>query len=734
MQKNPLLLLLLLLIAAIAVGDSFVPYGWWAPVPHWGAESVAHSGVVTQQPVVAGKTVRLVLRLSDGGERVILTAVSKESVSVSKESTAVSKESASVPTSSASATPSSASEFSSVAVGDLIAFYSAIHEPRNAGNPGEMDYAAYLRHQGITGQAFCFAEDWENLGRASSLTLRERMLVRRQRLVDRFAQHFDGEVLAVVSAMALADRSAVDRGMREMYSRVGASHVLALSGLHLGIILTLLLFILRPFMQRNMFCRAIGTVILLFVIWSFALLVGMSLSLVRAATMVSIMLVLSFLGKGPGPRFHRLVLSLIIMLACNPAQLFDVGLQLSVVAVAGILQLTYMMDSRSPFVDYLRLLWLRLLPQRRAVEDAWLMMLRRVWKNGPKYIRQSQYDRNAPSSRSIMRTLFGFLANFCVVRWISVLFLVSVAAQLATLPLVAHYFGRISLAGFVSSLLVVPAAYIILFVVLLFLLLPPLQDVLAGFLNGFVPMLHRVLAALGSGSFAFFDVSLSWWGVAGCYVLMLWLMHCVMHHRVIYSGLLRQLFGRRMVITSLILLVTFGGESIFAHFQRPEPHIAIYNCPSKAEIHCVTSHTDVVVSPNTSDKAAADAPHFIGNVLTFYNSRLAVVSAPLPWISPSACPSPLPVDALLIARGAKSPLEQMLLHYRPSIIVLDGSLSAYSRQRYAVQAAETHFPVYDVGEQGALFMMVGLAAEDSHRAVNLFRNKQSYHLVTERHL
>lgn len=300
-------------MAGIIIGDIFCPYGLGKRVPEWASEPTTYQAVVIDVPKTFSHVQRVDVRLLSPDEHVQLTLATKNDVAGSQECQTLSP-------------------------GDLLVFHSKIALPHNAGNPGEMDYAAYLRHHGITGTAFCPVQNWKYVGPYAHLMLRERLLRFRGRLVQDYAQYFEGETLAVLAAMTLGDKTRVDSSIRELYSRSGNSHILALSGLHLAILLWLLRWMFKP-MNRGRIGRWISTALLLALIWLFVLLAGIPLSLLRAAVMLTIWELMQTFRLQQYP-FHSLILALIIILVAMPNALFDVGFQLSALSVAGIQWIT----------------------------------------------------------------------------------------------------------------------------------------------------------------------------------------------------------------------------------------------------------------------------------------------------------------------------------------------------------------------------------------------------------
>lgn len=661
MKRNPLLLLLLLLIAAIAVGDCFCPYAFVGGAPQWPDQRVTWKGVVTQVPRTTENAHRCVVRLVDDDRLVALT-VAADSTAAALDNTMVALDNTTVALDGMAAVPK---------MGDVIAFNAHIAVPKNAGNPGEMDYAAYLRHQGILGQAFCAAGQWRDVGRSTSLRLHERMLVLREGIVGAFRTHFDGDALAIVSAMTLGDRSEVDLSLRELYNRSGASHLLALSGLHLGILFGILVLALIPL--RSRWGRAgerAGSVVMLVVLWIFVWLAGLPHSLLRAAVMFSVVTLLRFGNRRAAP-FHPLLLTLFLLLLWHPVWVFDVGLQLSVVAVAAIIWVTRLFHVGSPVRQGLTHMKIDLAPVRLRIEDR---------------------------TPLLARLLFSRFSGRLAVGVVSLVG-ISFVAQVATLPLVAHYFGRISIVGFLTSVVAIPAAYVIIIGALAYLVLVPWRGMIAAIVTWIVDALHSLMNVMASLPCATFDVTLSWVSVVVLYVLLLWVVHTLFARRVATVAPERRVrhsarFFRIVSVVVLTMVVVFAGERLSAFVSRPTPRVVIYNRTSHSEIHLVTPAADSVLT--------AASPHRVGNVVLFAGQRVAVFDSPLPYVNDVAMPEPLEVDVLLVSRGAKGHLGDALRRYRPMFVALDGCLSSYYRERFTAEAAEEGLSVYDIREQGAL--------------------------------
>ena len=261
-------------------------------------------------------------------------------------------------------------------------------------------------------------------------------LTQRGILLDRmYDSGVDGDAYAVVAAMALGDKSALTHELRDTYSVSGASHVLALSGLHLGIIYCML-WLLLPHRRWP----AVSQTIILIVMWLYVLLVGMPVSVVRSAVMLTVYGLLSISHRNK-MSVNALAFTAIVMLMWNPEWLFDIGFQLSFMAVLAILL----------FVP--------------VFEDVF----------SAKYLQEHR----------LVRYVWGLVA-------------VSVSAQIGVAPLLAYYFGRLSTYFLLTNFIVLPAAYIILGFSLIVLLFPSLAYILLYIVDTLNAVLFRITAIPGS--------------------------------------------------------------------------------------------------------------------------------------------------------------------------------------------------------------------------------------------
>lgn len=343
-------------------------------------------------------------------------------------------------------------------VGQTLLVRTRIEAPHNfAGSTSTFDYAAYLRRQGIAGQAYCPPWRWVNLSvpgderglRPKKLSQRqderglrllppgERLRVRaialRDRMAERYAPHLTGSELGVVAAMTLNDNRHLDRGVRDVYAQTGASHVLSLSGLHLTILFSLVLTGVLRRCWHPALRLAVGTALLLG-LWAFALLAGLPVALVRATVMYSVLVVSELLQRGYSA-VNSLATAALVILLVWPQALMDVSFQLSFLSMAALLLLLPLLTPRGHS-----------------------------------------------------------LAGRLLTTWVAV----PVSAQVAVLPLVAYYFHTMAAYFLVANAVAVPASFVILCAALAFFLLPfeGVQTLLGHVLDITTHTMNTLLAAI----------------------------------------------------------------------------------------------------------------------------------------------------------------------------------------------------------------------------------------------
>ncbi len=279
---------------------------------------------------------------------------------------------------------------------------SSFSPPRN---PDQFDYGSYQSGKGILYQAFPVQKCWiSDPVEGSSLKIRS--LRFRRKLINMLEKEISGfGQSGVLKALLLGYRGDLNTMQQQHFARSGTMHILAVSGLHVGILYFLPALLLRK-LKYFPFLWYTCNILLFMLLWMYALVTGLSSSVVRAVCMCCIYGV-GMMSRRKISSIHVLSLAAFIMILSRPPVVFEAGFQLSFAAVYGI-----------------------------------LLMYRRFLKLFP----------------------FGGWAG----RRVSQMMAVSLAAQLSTMPLSIAYFNQFAPAALLANLLVIPVATLILDIGLIF--------------------------------------------------------------------------------------------------------------------------------------------------------------------------------------------------------------------------------------------------------------------------
>lgn len=218
------------------------------------------------------------------------------------------------------------------AIGDVVAFRTEIESFRTETNPGSFDAEYYYGTHHYIGRAFIASNLIVKTGSAETIST---FFSKWQDEIGASMKRWLPESVAGIGvALLLGNKADIDQEVLDSFSNTGAMHVLAVSGLHVGIILIIFQYILGFFSKWITKKQAILFSVVL--IWGFGLLSGASASVIRAVVMFSILALGQLLSRNYNG-MNNLILSAIVLLLYDPFYLFDIGFQLSYVALIGIM-------------------------------------------------------------------------------------------------------------------------------------------------------------------------------------------------------------------------------------------------------------------------------------------------------------------------------------------------------------------------------------------------------------
>lgn len=411
--------------------------------------------------------------------------------------------------------------------GQLIAFKPVLEEIDGPRNPGQFNYKRYMRFQGITERCYLTPELWLDLGINDGSALMQMAHSLRRKFLKILSKSGVSESqMPIASALILGERESLDEETKKAYSTAGAMHVLAVSGLHVGIIYIVLNFALR-FLDRTRRSKVMKAILLLSVLWLYALITGLSPSVLRATTMFSFMVVAGALNRQTNI-YNTIAASAFLLLIINPFLIMQVGFQLSYLAVLGII---YFQPKIYGWFYF-----------RHKASDY-------LWK----------------------------------------ITSVSIAAQIATFPLGLFYFHQFPVYFFVSNVVVIPCAAIILVLGLL-TILTGFSDIISGwfgsilnyvilFLNGAVNWIEALPLSLIEG------ISIS---AIGCWLLYLTI-----------GALITAIEQRRLrylTISMVFLLMLFATDLYEDMMHSNSSQISIYSTNGHFAMDCIQGNEHVFVA------------------------------------------------------------------------------------------------------------------------------------------
>lgn len=219
--------------------------------------------------------------------------------------------------------------------GDRLFIQSEIHEIEAPKNPNAFDNRTYLHRKGIYFTGYVPAYAWQRVSSGHTFWLKQHALQLRHFFAQQFARSgLTGDEYSIITAILLGDDETMAPELKSSYASAGVSHILCVSGMHVGIIYMILNFLLQP-LELYRTTKKFKIIILLLSIWLYANITGLSPSVTRAATMFTFVSFGTLLRRNTDI-FHSLYASLFVLLVINPLLLFEIGFQLSYLAVFGI--------------------------------------------------------------------------------------------------------------------------------------------------------------------------------------------------------------------------------------------------------------------------------------------------------------------------------------------------------------------------------------------------------------
>ena len=526
-----------------------------------------------------------------------------------------------------------------LAIDDEFVTYAKVKPISSPLNPHQFNYKKYLENLGVY-HSIRIEHDKLVKIKSSQTTLLGIAARARNHIIKKLdKENFGADELGVIQALLLGQRSDISEETYTNYQKAGAVHILAVSGLHIGILLLVIQFLLSP-MKNIPNGRTFILILSVLFLWGFAFIAGLSASIIRATTMFTFVAYALYLNR-PSNTFNILALSILfILLFINPNLLFQVGFQMSYAAVFAIL---------------------------------WIFpLLKQLW-----------FPKNK------------------VVRYFWQLLCVSIAAQLGVLPISLFYFHQFPGLFFISNLVIVPALGVILGIGILVIalsLLNWLPTPLVWFYNEIIGLMNSLIAWVAKQeSFIFSAISFDFIQLLlSVLVLVMGVELCTkLNYKRIVFFLLSILCFQGWTIYQEY--ETHNKAQVLVLHQTRKSLIFNKSGDDLSILTDLDNKPDYLISDYvTAERIDSVRYYSLKNSYAFEDELLLIIDST--GIYPKTAS-----HKILLTQSPKINLDRLLDSISPKVIIADGSNYKSYVERWEATCIKNKIPFHYTGEKGAYY-------------------------------
>ncbi|MEO6406334.1 MAG: ComEC/Rec2 family competence protein [Ferruginibacter sp.] len=546
------------------------------------------------------------------------------------------------------------SNFVAPLYGDRILINNKLQQIKNSGNPGAFNYERYAAFQGYFQQAYLKNTGWLFISHRNGNILYDFIFKTKEKVINILRNYVKGkDELGIAEALLIGYKEDLDIDLVQAYSNTGVVHIIAISGMHLALIYFLLLWTFNhiPWLRRKEIIKAILTIAFL---WLFSLLTGAAASVLRSAVMFSF-LSLGKLFFRSASIYNTLAVSAFVLLVYNPYLLWDVGFQLSYLAVIGIVAL------QKP--------------------------LFRLW-----YI-----------PNKIARKLWELLS-------------ISIAAQLATFPLCLYYFHQFPNLFFITNLFAVPLSTALVYIELLlivFYFIHPVALLIGKLLSATIWLMNYLIRFFNSFSFSVWDnIYTSVFATCLFYFMLLFMALWLVQKK---RSMLRYMMLSILMLTIFYVSANwFSSRQKKLVIYNVPRHTAIdlvygnkYYFIGDSVLKEDGLLRNFHLKPSRTLQQATEL--FIDTTIIrhkkylwqFLNKKIMIIDSAASF---ETLNSKLKVDILLLSHNSKTKITNLVTAIQPSIIVFDASNSLWKIENWKKECEQLALRFHSVPEQGAFIL------------------------------
>lgn len=525
-------------------------------------------------------------------------------------------------------------------VGNSLLIKGTLTKNKLPNNPNQFDYGKYLENKQIYAQLYADVADIK-IGSEIDKDIWYYSSKLRTRIIRNLEKNnFNKTELNVAIALIMGQQQDISPDIIRDYQYAGAVHILSVSGLHIGFILLFVTFILKPIpnTKRGSFIKLITILISLSM---FGIIAGLAPSVVRSVTMFSFVAIGNHLRRSVNI-YHTLLVSVLLILLFEPSFLFDVGFQLSYIALFFIIWLQPLLSS--------------------------------IWK--PKY--------------KVSKYIWDILT-------------VSFAAQIGTLPLSIYYFHQFPGLFFVTNLIIIPLLSIIMILGVLVMLLAGFNMIpvfLSQLLEWSIYYLNKIINAIASlEQFIIQDIPLHFYLLFSGYLLLFTIINWFKKPSfnrltvILISIIILQFsyFKIQWKIQTEQELVIFNSKKSTLIVERKGENILVY---ANDSILKTTQKNSLLKSYRIGNIITLEQKKRLQNFIFFNGKKIFVLD------SSGIYPKNIQPDIIILTQSAKINLDRLFQEMKPKLVIADASNFKNIQKLWKASCEKQKIPFHATGEKG----------------------------------
>ncbi len=529
---------------------------------------------------------------------------------------------------------------SRIQIGSNFQIYGKCILNKKSLNPNQFDYGSYLNNKSIFGQIYTNAYSIKISDKIDKNIWYYSDRIRNNIITNLQKNNFSKDELQVVNALILGQQQNISKEILKDYQYAGAIHILSVSGLHVGFILLFITFLLKP-LPKNKTGNTIRLFTIIISLWGFAILAGLSPSVVRSVTMFTFVAVGMYLKRNTNI-FHTLLVSMFLILFFQPSFLFDVGFQLSYLSLFFILWLQPLISN----------LWM---PKNKIATYFWDILT------------------------------------------------VSFAAQIGAFPLSIYYFHQFPGLFFITNLIIIPFLILIMGLGVLVMVMTTFDFVpmlTMKSLEFCIYYLNKIINLVASfEQFIIKDIPINWQSLFCLYLLIIAfviLFKKPTYPKIVFAFISVLLFQSTLLITRWEIqnqkeFIVFNSWKNTLITERNGDKVTVYG--NERTIDKLASNT-VLKSYLIANNSSITGINKMQNLYYFNDKKIMVID------SFGIYSKEINPDIIILRQSPKINLERLIQVNHPKLIVADASNYKITIQLWKSICMKKKIPFHATAEKG----------------------------------